>query len=48
MFSTLFAAISRQRARSRAITLLRRLDDYRLRDLGISRDQIEAFVDGRI
>ena len=48
MFSALITALSRARARSRAVATLRRLDDHRLRDLGIARDQIEAFVDGRI
>jgi uncharacterized protein YjiS (DUF1127 family) len=48
MLSALFAAISRRRSRARAITLLQGFDDSRLRDNGISRDQIEIFVDGRI
>jgi len=48
MFSAFIAAISRANARARAVAMLRRLDDHRLRDLGIARDQIEAFVDGRL
>jgi len=48
MLTTLINAITRQVARSRAIRTLNRLDDRRLRDLGIARDQIELFVDGRI
>jgi uncharacterized protein YjiS (DUF1127 family) len=48
MLSTLFAAISRRRSRARAIALLQGLDDSRLCDIGISRDQIEIFVDGQI
>ena len=48
MISTLIAAISRRRARARAIDLLSSFDDNRLRDIGISRDQIELFVAGKI
>lgn len=48
MFSAFFAAFSRRRARARAIETLRHYDDHRLRDIGISRDQIESFVAGRV
>jgi len=48
MLSDLFAAISRRRTRDRAIAVLQGLDDNRLRDIGISRDQIEIFVDGQV
>jgi uncharacterized protein YjiS (DUF1127 family) len=48
MMTTVITAIARQFARSRAIRTLKRLDDLRLRDLGIARDQIELFVDGRL
>lgn len=48
MLSTIFAAVARHIARGRAIAALKRLDDHRLRDLGIARDQIELFVDGAI
>lgn len=47
MFSALIAAITRRRAQARAIETLRGYDDHRLRDIGISRDQIEGFVAGR-
>jgi uncharacterized protein YjiS (DUF1127 family) len=48
MISALINAIARRRARARAISTLQRLDDHRLRDIGIMRDQIEIFVGGRI
>lgn len=48
MLSAVIAAIARRRARARAIAWLRRLDDHRLSDLGIARDQIELYVDGEI
>lgn len=48
MLSALFSAIARRRAQARAIETLGYLDDHRLRDLGISRDQIEMFVTGQI
>lgn len=48
MLTALFNAITRRISRNRAITMLSRLDDHRLRDLGIARDQIELFVDGRL
>jgi uncharacterized protein YjiS (DUF1127 family) len=48
MISTLIAAIARARANARAIATLSRLDDSRLRDIGIARDQIELFVAGKI
>ena len=48
MLSALIAAISRRRARARAIAELHNLDDAHLRDIGLRRDQIEAFVTGRI
>ena len=41
-------ALSRQNARARAIAVLERFDDHRLRDIGIARDQIEMFVAGKI
>lgn len=47
MFNNLFAAFERRRARSRAAAALERMSDYRLRDIGLSRDQIDAFVSGR-
>ena len=47
MWSALIAAIVRRRARARAIAELQRLDDVHLRDIGLRRDQIEAFVIGR-
>ena len=48
VISTLIAAIARARTNARAIATLSRLDDSRLRDIGISRDQIELFVAGKI
>jgi uncharacterized protein YjiS (DUF1127 family) len=48
MLSALLAALSRHRARARAIATLERFDDNRLRDIGIARDQIEMFVAGKI
>jgi uncharacterized protein YjiS (DUF1127 family) len=48
MFSALIAAYTRHRSRARAIATLSRLDDNRLRDIGIARDQIELFVAGKI
>lgn len=48
MLSALIAAFARHRIRARAIATLNRLDDNRLRDIGISRDQIELFVAGKI
>jgi len=46
MLSTLVTAVTRHRAR--AIAVLERFDDNRLRDIGIARDQIEMFVAGKI
>ena len=48
MLSDFITTISRRRARNRAIAVLQGLDDNRLRDIGISRDQIEIFVDGQV
>ncbi len=48
MLSALLAAISRHRARARAVANLSRLDDNLLRDIGIARDQIELFVTKKI
>ena len=48
MLSALFAALTRHHARARAIAVLERFDDHRLRDIGIARDQIEMFVAGKI
>ena len=48
MISALIAAIARARKNARAIATLSRLDDNRLRDIGIARDQIELFVAGKI
>ncbi len=48
MLTALVNALTRHIGRNRAIRMLSRLDDHRLRDLGIARDQIELFVDGRI
>jgi len=47
MLSALIAAIKRHRRQARAIAELQRLDDAHLRDIGLSRDQIAAFVTGR-
>ena len=48
MISMIVSAIGRHTARSRAVEMLSRYDDHRLRDIGISRDQIELFVAGRL
>ena len=48
MLSALLTALTRHRARARAIAILERFDDNRLRDIGIARDQIEMFVAGKI
>ena len=48
MLSTLIAALTRHHARARAVAILERFDDNRLRDIGIARDQIELYVAGRI
>ena len=48
MFAGLLAAFFRRRAQDIAVETLHRYDDHRLRDLGISRDQIESFVAGRL
>ena len=48
MLSALLAALTRHHARARAIAILERFDDHRLRDIGIARDQIEIFVAGKI
>ena len=48
MLTALVNAVTRRISRDRAIRMLSRLDDHRLRDLGIARDQIELFVDGRL
>jgi uncharacterized protein YjiS (DUF1127 family) len=48
MLSDLLTALTRHRARARAIAVLERFDDNRLRDIGIARDQIEMFVAGKI
>jgi len=48
MLSALIAAISRHHARMRAISELQRMSDHRLRDIGLSRDQIQAYVAGRV
>jgi uncharacterized protein YjiS (DUF1127 family) len=48
MLSALLTAFARHRSRARAIDTLNRLDDNRLRDIGIARDQIELFVAGKI
>lgn len=47
MLSALIAAIARRRSRARAIRELNRLSDAHLRDIGLTRDQIEIFVSGR-
>lgn len=47
MWSALIAAISRHHARMRAIAELERMSDARLRDIGLSRDQIQSFVNRR-
>ena len=48
MLSALLTALTRHHARARAIAILERFDDHRLRDIGIARDQIEIFVAGKI
>ena len=48
MLSAFLTALTRPRARARAIAILERFDDHRLRDLGIARDQIEMFVARKI
>ena len=48
MISALITAIIRRRNRARAVSNLKRLDDHRLRDIGITRDQIELYVAGKI
>ena len=48
MLSALLTALTRHGARARAIATLNRMDDNRLRDIGIARDQIEIFVAGKI
>jgi uncharacterized protein YjiS (DUF1127 family) len=48
MLSALLTALTRHHARARAVALLERFDDHRLRDLGIARDQIQMFVAGKI
>jgi uncharacterized protein YjiS (DUF1127 family) len=48
MISALIAAITRSHARARAAAILNQLDDHRLRDIGIARDQIDLFVAGKI
>lgn len=48
MLSALIAAISRHHARMRAIAELQRMSDHRLRDIGLTRDQIQAYVAGNI
>ena len=48
MLSALITALIRHRARARTIAILERLDDNRLRDIGIARDQIALFVAGKI
>ncbi len=48
MISAIINAIGRRNARARAVETLNHYDDHRLRDIGITRDQIEMFVAGRI
>jgi uncharacterized protein YjiS (DUF1127 family) len=48
MIRTLLQGIARQRERARAADMLHRFDDYQLRDLGITRDQIDLFVSGQM
>ncbi len=48
MLSALLSALTRHSARARAIATLNRMDDNQLRDIGITRDQIELFVAGKI
>lgn len=48
MLNALIAAIARRRARLIAIAELERMSDHRLRDIGLSRDQIQAFVSGQL
>ena len=42
------AAALRWQDRSKAMRHLRDLEDFRLKDMGLARDQIEAAVNGRI
>ncbi len=48
MLSALLSAFTRHSARAGAIATLNRMDDNQLRDIGITRDQIELFVAGKI
>ena len=48
MLSALLAALTSYSARARAVAVLERFDDHRLRDIGISRDQIPMFVAAKI
>jgi len=48
MFDEMIAAWRKRRAQDRAIAELKTLDRHALNDLGISRDQIPAFVRGRL
>ena len=48
MLSKFREIIDRRRVRARDAAWLKRLDDHRLRDLGIARDQIDLLVKGRI
>jgi len=48
MFRTLLQGFARRREQARAADMLRRFDDNQLRDLGITRDQIDLFVTGRM
>ena len=48
MLSALITAIVRHRKRARTISILKHLDDHRLRDIGIARDQIDLFVAGKL
>ena len=48
MLSALITALTHHNTRARAIAVLERFDDSRLRDIGIARDQIEIYVAGKI
>ena len=46
VLSTFTSAWRAYRAKNRARRQLRKLDDHLLRDIGIRRDQIDAYVNG--
>ena len=48
MLSKLLDIIERRRLLARDASWLKSLDDHRLRDLGIARDQIDLLVKGKV